>query len=155
TAKVRAFEAKGFAANQRNGLRFNLADVPCGLFTIHKLFRCRVPEDHVGQFVQRRLMWESGNGIYRDFTSVGEALNVAVQLVKRRASDVQSSESGVDVKAGNRRSVGVLTLGLREHKPIRPKTEGIACLRLGRLVLDAVGLGGSLERHRHAKGDAP
>ena len=28
TTEVRAFEAKRFAANQRNGLRFNLADVP-------------------------------------------------------------------------------------------------------------------------------
>jgi len=48
TAKVRALEAKRFAANWRHGLRLNLADVPCGLFAIHKLFRYGVPENNVG-----------------------------------------------------------------------------------------------------------
>ena len=43
TTEVSAIEAKRFAANQRYGLRFNLADVPCGLFAIHQLFRCGVP----------------------------------------------------------------------------------------------------------------
>jgi hypothetical protein len=38
TAELRAFEAKRFAANQRDRFSFNLADVPCGLFAIHKLF---------------------------------------------------------------------------------------------------------------------
>ena len=46
--EVRPFEAKRFTANQRDGLRFNLADVPCGLFAVHKLFRCCVPESDVG-----------------------------------------------------------------------------------------------------------
>jgi hypothetical protein len=114
TAEVSAFEAKRFAANQRDGLGFNLADVPCGLFAIHKPFRCGVPEDHVGQFVQRRLMWESGDGIHRDLSAVGEALNVAVQLVKRRPRDVQRTKCRVDVKAGNRRNGRVLSLGLRK-----------------------------------------
>ena len=73
TAEVRALEAKRFAANQRNGLGFNLADVSGGLFAIHQLFRRGMSEDHVGQFVQRGLMWESGERIHRDFASVGEA----------------------------------------------------------------------------------
>jgi hypothetical protein len=34
-AEVRAFEAKCFAANRGDRLRFDLADVPCVLFTIH------------------------------------------------------------------------------------------------------------------------
>ena len=82
TTKISAVKAKRFATNQRDGLGFNLADVPCGLFAVHKLFRCGMSEDHVGQFVQRGLMRESGNGIHRDFTTASEALNVAVQLVK-------------------------------------------------------------------------
>ena len=48
TAELRAFEAKRLAANQRDGLRLNFADVPCGLFALHELFRCGVPEDNVG-----------------------------------------------------------------------------------------------------------
>jgi hypothetical protein len=38
TAEVRAIEAKCFAANQGDRFRFDLADVPCNLFTIHELF---------------------------------------------------------------------------------------------------------------------
>jgi len=87
TAEVSAIEAKRFAANQRNGLGLNLADVPGGLLAIHKLFRCGMSEDHVSQFVQRGLMWESGNGIHCDFAAMGEALNVAVQLIKRTPGD--------------------------------------------------------------------
>ena len=48
TAEVNAFEAERFAANQRDALRFNLADVFGCLFAIHKLFRCGVPKDNVG-----------------------------------------------------------------------------------------------------------
>ena len=154
TAEVSAFEAKRFATNQRDGLGLNLADVPCGLFAIHKPFRCRVPEHYVAELMERRFVWERGKRIHRDFASVGEALNVAVHLLKWRACDVQRSKGGVDVKAGNRRSIGVLSLGLCEHKPIRPKPEGVACLMFGCLVLDAVGLGGSFEGHGPAKGDS-
>ena len=75
---------------------------------------------------RRLIMRESGNGIHRDFAAVGEALNVAVQLVKRRPRDVQGAKGRVDVKAGNRRNGSVFPLGLREHKPIRPKPEGVA-----------------------------
>src|SRR5215469_18278037 len=99
-------------------------------------------------------MWESGNGIHCDFTTASEALNVAVQLVKPCAGDVQGGKSRVDVKAGNRRNGSVLPLGLREHKPIRPKPEGVASLRFGCFFVDATGLGRSLERHGHAKGDS-
>jgi hypothetical protein len=99
-------------------------------------------------------MRESGNGTHRDFTTASKALNVAVQLVKRRPRDVQGAKCRVDVKAGNPRNSGVFPFGVRDHKPKRPKPEGVACLWFGRLVLDAVGLGGSLERHRHAKGDS-
>ena len=48
TAKVRAFEAKRFATNQRDGLGFNLADVSGGLFAIHEPFGRGVPENNVG-----------------------------------------------------------------------------------------------------------
>src|SRR6266513_6470083 len=99
-------------------------------------------------------MWECGNGIYGNFASVRKALNVAIHLVKGRASDVQGVKRRIDVKAGNRRNVSVLPLSLRKYKPIRPKAEDVAGLRLGCLVLDAVGLGGFLERHGHAKGDS-
>jgi len=134
-AKVHAFEAKRFATNQRHGLRFNFADLPGGLFAIHKLFRCGVPEDNVSALVEGGFMWESGNRIHRDFATVGEALNVTVQLVKRRPRDVQGRKCRVDVKAGNRRNESVLPLGLCEHKPIRPKAEPVAGLLLGGLLL--------------------
>src|SRR5215469_3756697 len=45
---------------------------------------------------------------------------------------------------------GVFTLGLGEHKPIRPKPEGVANLRFGCFFLDAIGLSGFLDRHGHA-----
>src|SRR5215469_13182450 len=75
------------------------------------------------------------------------------QLVKRRPRDVQRTKCRVDVKAGNRSNESVLPVGLCEHKPIRPKAERVAGLLLGGLLLDAIGLSGFLERHRHAKGD--
>ena len=37
----------------------------------------------------RGFMWESSNGTHCDFTTASEALNVAVQLIKRRPRDVQ------------------------------------------------------------------
>ena len=57
TAKVGAFEAKRFATNQRNGLGFNFADVPCGLFAVHEPFRCAVPE----QTALPSIKWNSKN----------------------------------------------------------------------------------------------
>jgi hypothetical protein len=73
-------------------------------------------------------MWESGNRIHCDFTTASEALNVAIYFVKRGPRDVQGAKCRVDVKAGNRGNGGVFALSLREHKPIRPKPEGAACL---------------------------
>ena len=99
-------------------------------------------------------MWESGKRIHRDLATASEALNVAVQLIKRRPRDVQRAKCRVDIKAGNRGNGGVFTLGLGEHKPIRPEPEGVAGLRFCCLVFDAIGLSGFLERHGHAKGDS-
>ena len=48
TAELGTIEAERFAANQRDRLRFNLADMSSGLFAIHKLFGRRVTEDNVG-----------------------------------------------------------------------------------------------------------
>ena len=62
----------------------------------------------MGDLVEHRFVRECGKGIHRDFATVGEALNVAVYLVKRRARDVQRAKCRVDVKAGNRRNGGVL-----------------------------------------------
>jgi hypothetical protein len=53
TAKRGTFESKRLAANQGDQLRLNLADVPCGLLAVHKLFRCGVPENNVGDLVER------------------------------------------------------------------------------------------------------
>src|SRR5215472_14593573 len=99
-------------------------------------------------------MWESGNGIHCDFTTASEALNVAVQLIKRRPRDVQRAKCRVDVKAGNLWNGSVFPLGLREHKPIRPKPEGAACLWFACFLLGGFGLGVSFARHGHAKSDS-
>ena len=80
-------------------------------------------------------MWESGKRIHRDLATASEALNVAVQLIKRRPRDVQRAKCRVDVKAGNRRDGSVFALSLRQHKPIRPKAEPVAGLLLGGLLL--------------------
>src|SRR5215469_13575882 len=96
-------------------------------------------------------MGQRGKGLYGDFAPIRKALNVAVHLVKRCAGDVQRAKRRVDVKTGNRRNVGFFSLGLRKHKPIRPKAERVARLRLGRFVLSIVALRGSFERHGHAK----
>ena len=50
----------------------------CSLFAVNELFRCGVPENNVGDLVERRFVRECGNGIHRDLATVGEALNVAV-----------------------------------------------------------------------------
>ena len=119
-----------------------------------RVFRCAVPEDNVSDLVECGFMWECSNRIYSDFATVRKALNVAIQLVERCARNVQGTKRHVDVKAGNRRNVGVFSFGLRQHKPIRPKPERVVCLRFGCLALDAIGVGGSFERHGHAKGDS-
>src|SRR5437764_64018 len=75
-----------------------------------------------------RMMGECSKGIYSDFAPVRKALNVAIHFVKRRARDVQCSERCVGVKARNRWNVSLFSLGLRQHKPISPKPEGIAWL---------------------------
>ena len=85
-------------------------------------------------------MREFGQRIHSDFATKGEALSVAVQLVKRSLLDVQGAKCRVDVKTGNRRNGSVFPLGLRQHKPICPKPEGVAGLRFGCIVLDAFGL---------------
>jgi hypothetical protein len=52
TAEVRTFEAKCFAANQGDRFRFDLAEVPCSLFTIHELFGRGMPEDNMSNLVE-------------------------------------------------------------------------------------------------------
>jgi hypothetical protein len=52
TAKVNAFETKCFATDQGDRLRFDLADVPCDLFTIHELFGRGMSEDNVSDLVE-------------------------------------------------------------------------------------------------------
>src|SRR5215469_7543227 len=96
-------------------------------------------------------MWQGGKRIYGDFAPIRKALNVAIQLVKRCAGDVQRAKPRVDVKTGNRGSVHFFALSLPEYKPIRPKPERVARLRLGRLVLSITALRGPFERHGHAK----
>jgi hypothetical protein len=75
TAKVHAFETECFATDQGDRLRFNLADVPCGLFTIHELFGRGTSEDNVSDLVECGFMWECGNGTYGDFVPVRKALD--------------------------------------------------------------------------------
>ena len=89
----------------------------------------------MSNLVERGFVREPGNRIHRDLATVCEALNVAVQLVKRHPRDVQSAKCRVDVKARNRRNGSVFPFGLRQHKPIRPKPEGVAGSRFGCLVV--------------------
>ena len=104
--------------------------------------------------MERRFIWQGCKRTYRDCAPVRKALNVAIHLVKRCAGNVQVAERGLDVKSGNRRSVCLFPLSLREDKPIRPKAERVARLRFDRFFLSVIGLRGSLERHGHAKGDS-
>ena len=154
TAEFRTVEAKCFATDERHGFRFDLADMHSGPFAIHQLFGGGMPENDVGYFVEGGFMREGGEGAYGDFACSRKALNVAIYLVKWRARDIQRAERRVDVKAGSWRKVSIFPLGLCQHKPIRPKSEGVVCLWFGCLVLNAVGLPGSLERHGHAEGDS-
>ena len=82
--------------------------------------------------------WSYARVLQRDsprLRTLGEALNVPIQLIKRCPRDFQRAKCRVDVKAGNLGNGGVFTLGLGEHKPIRPKPEGAAGLRFGCLVV--------------------
>ena len=106
-----------------------LAYVPSGLFAIHESFGCCVSENNVSDLVERRFIWQGGKRIYGDFTPIRKALNVAVQLIKRCAGDVQRTKRRIDVKAGARRNECLFPLSLREYKPIRPKAERVAHLR--------------------------
>ena|SRR6266576_5379449 len=67
TAELGTIEAERFAANQRDRLRFNLADMSSGLFAIHKLFGRRVTEDNVGDLVECGFVRECGKGDSRRF----------------------------------------------------------------------------------------
>jgi hypothetical protein len=124
------------------------------LFAIHELLGRGMSENDVGYFVEGGFMRECGKRAYGDFACSRKALHVAIYLVKWSARDVQCAERRIDGKAWSWRKVSVFSLGLRQHKPIRPKPEGVACLWFGCIVLNAVGLRGSFERHGHAKGDS-
>ena len=154
TAELSPFEAERFAADESDGFGFDLADMHGGLFAVYHLFGRGMLENYVCKFVECGFVWECGERAYSDFVSGRKALNVPVQLVKWRARDIQCAERRVEIKAGCRWNVSVFSLGLREYKPIRTKPEDVACLSLFRLVLDAIGLCGSFERHGHAEGDS-
>jgi hypothetical protein len=55
TAELRTFKAKRLAANERDGLGLDLADMPSGLFAIHESFGCCVSENDVSDLVERRV----------------------------------------------------------------------------------------------------
>jgi hypothetical protein len=154
TAELRTFKAKRLAANECDGLGLDLADMPSGLFAIDESFGCCVTENDVSDLVECRFVWQGGKRIYGDFPPIRKALNVAVHLIKRCAGDVQRAKRSVDVKTGNRRNVHFFALSLREHKPIRSKPEGEACLCFGCLVFDVIDLGGFFERHGHTESDS-
>src|SRR5215469_14401490 len=98
-------------------------------------------------------MGQGGKRIHGDFTPIRKALNVAVQLIKRCAGDVQRAKCRIDVKTGNRLNVHFFAISLREYKPIRSTPERVARLRLGRffVVLSIIALRWSFERHGHPK----
>jgi hypothetical protein len=125
-----------------------------GVFVVHEFFGSCVPKNYVGDFVKCGFVGERRKGIHGNFPLPRKPLNVAVYFVKRRARHLQSTERCFQVKARNRRDVSFCALGLCEHKPVRPKPEGNACLRLCWFFLRAVGVRSPLERHGHTEGDS-
>jgi hypothetical protein len=154
SAELRSVEAQRFAADERDGFRLHLAQMAGSEFVVHEFFAGGVPENNVGDSVERGFVWERGKRIDGNLALPRKPLNVTVDFVKRRACNVQSLERRLQVEAGNRRNVGFLAFGLCEHKPVRPKPEGVACLLLCWFFLRAVRVRGSLEWHGHAKGDS-
>jgi hypothetical protein len=153
-AEFCSVESERFATDQGDGFRFHLAQMAGSVFTVHKLFRSGVPENNVGNLVERGFLRECGERIYSNFSVPCKPLNVAVDFVKRRPRYIQCVERRIQVEARNRRNVGFFALGLCENKPIGTKAKGIACLCLFWFFLRLVCLWRSLEWHRHAKRDS-
>src|ERR1700676_297372 len=151
-AELRSVEAQRLATDERNGFRFHLAQMAGSVFTIHKFFGSRMPENNVGNFVECGFVRKCGQRIYGNFAVPCEPLNVAVDFVKRYECKVQSTKRRIQVEAGNRRNVGFFAFGLCEHKPIGTEAKGVAYLWLRWFLLCVVRVRGSLEWHWHTKG---
>jgi len=154
TAELRPFETQRFATDEGDGFRFHLAEMDGRVFVVHEFFGSGVPKNDVGDFVKCGFVRERRKGIYSNFMLPRKTLNVAVYFVKRCARNTQSAECRIKVETGNRCNVGFFAFGLCEYKPVRPKPEGNACLRLCWFFLRAVGVRSPLERHGHTEGDS-
>jgi hypothetical protein len=53
-------ESQCFATDERDGFRFRLAQMAERVFAVHKLFGGGVPENHMGDFVERGFVRERG-----------------------------------------------------------------------------------------------
>ena len=153
-AELRAGQAQRFAADQRDGFRFDLAQMVRSEFAVHERFGRGVSKNDVRHFVEGGFVRERGKGIDSDFTMSCKPLDIAVYFVKGRARDIQTVKCRVQVEARSRRGVAFLRLRFVPAQTNRPES-GRHCDVVVLLVLPPPRLCGcSLEWHRHAKGDS-
>ena len=99
----RAWKPKRFAAKQRHGFGFNLANISgCG-FRVGKVALIAMAKGNVSQLMEKGFAWLHGNRADGDLpATLGVTLGVAVQVLKRDSLDFQRDKGRLLVPFGNR-----------------------------------------------------
>jgi hypothetical protein len=93
TAVLRPRQAKGFTAQQGNGLGFHFPDIPWCTFCVCKVAFVRVAKHNVANLMEEGFNRKSGNWADHDLpATLRVALGVAVQVLERYTPDVESSK---------------------------------------------------------------
>ena len=75
SAEFRAFETECFARDQGDGFGLDLAQMGSSEFSLQESFGCCVPENNVGDFVERGLVRESGQKGATPTNAIASPLN--------------------------------------------------------------------------------
>jgi len=154
TAVLGSWQAKGFTAQEGNGLGFHFPDIPWRPLGVREVAFVRVAKHDVANFVEKCLCRESGNRADRDLPAMlGVALGVAVEVLEGNTLDFQSGKGSFFVPF---RDVGGLVFrafGLCKNEPmglVGEMGKGKLLLLVGAVVL--LYRLNALASQRHAQG---
>ena len=110
-AIFRARQPKRFAAKQRHGFGFYLANISgCG-FGVGKVALIAMAKGNVSQLMEKGFAWLHGNRADGDLpATLGVTLGVAIQVLKGDSLDFQRGKCRLLVPFGNRGSAGIRPL---------------------------------------------
>jgi len=102
-AIFRAWQSQRFAAKQRHGFGFNLANISGRGFGVGKVALIAMAKGNVSQLMEKGFAWLHGNRADGDLpATLGVTLGVAIQVLKGDSLDFQRGKCGLLVPFGNR-----------------------------------------------------